>query len=348
MKLWPILLLAVLIPLVYSQTLFLPFVQDDYTYLEQFRAGDIGITNTHFFRPLATLYLYGMYRLFGENPFPFHLFALLIHFLTAYLVIKVVTFMSEEVLGIAAGYIYAFAGVIHIECFLWASGIHDLGCMLFFMLSMYLFLRRRVWLGAGIYLVACLFKEQAIVLPFILLFLNYRKVRPYFIAFAVLIILRSFGSSPLALPASHPYHVSLFGWHILDNLISYLVWLSQSFNPLGFLPFVVFAISGLAFAEHPVSRVPMVWFVFALLPLLFLPNHTYRYYAMYALPALLIMTLGGFGALLDMAGVSYRKSLITLTVIIVLFSVWHIHSVLSGVPISGGTNNLIQKIERGR
>ena len=343
---WAVLVLAVLIPLIYSPILSLPFVQDDYTFVR----GDISAVDASgkFHRPLATLYIYGMLRLFGENAYPFHVVALLIHFLTSVLVIKVVSFISEEALGMAAGFIYAFAACIHIETLIWAVGIHDLGGMFFFILSMWLFLSGRQRIGAGAYLVACLFKEQAIVLPLILLFWNWRRAAPYLVPLGIIIIYKSFGVSPLSLPAGDPYHVSLWGWHVLDNLVAYLIWLAQAFNPLGFLFFVVVGVSGLAFVEHPISRVPLAWLVFALLPVLFLPNHTYRYYAVYALPAVLIITLGGLGALLDMAGVQYRKSYVAITVLVVLFSVWFIHGVFEGVPIQGGSNNLIQKIERGR
>ena len=88
-------LLFVLIFLVYWQTISLPFVQDDYTIINLYQNNDTGQilketfgVHRYFYRPLSRAYLYGMYLVFGAAPVPFHVAALLIHFLTCVLIIK--------------------------------------------------------------------------------------------------------------------------------------------------------------------------------------------------------------------------------------------------------------------
>ena len=223
--------------MVYARVISFPFIQDDYTYLNSFKEG--GLTTWlkpvgHFYRPLATLYLYSMYRLFGENPIPFHIAALLIHFATTIVIIQFVkTVHDYKPLAWCVGYIYAFAGAVHIECLIWAVGIHDLGGMLFFMLAILMFVRCRTGLGAIAYLAACLFKEQAIVLPLILLFWNWSRAWPYVVTMAVVLLVHLLGTSPLSLPPDHAYHVSIWGWHIPANLYHYVRYMAGAFAPLG-------------------------------------------------------------------------------------------------------------------
>lgn len=341
------LLLLALIFTVYARVITFPFIQDDYTYLNDFKEG--GVTSRlrpagHFYRPLAALYLYGMYKTFGACPAPFHVAALLIHFFTTIIIIRFVRIIYPyEPLAWCVGFIYAFAGTVHIECLIWVVGVHDLGGMFFFMLAMLLFVRCRTWMGAVAYLAACLFKEQAIVLPLILLFWDWKRVRPYLATMCVVLLVRQLGASPFTLPPDHAYHVSLWGWHVLANISQYLRYVAEVFGPfsIGAIVFILVCTG--------VARGNIAWFVIALLPALFLPNHLYRYYAIYALPCFVYLFIGGLERIVDVVidqAEVRRRVTIWATAIIVLVSIWNIQLVLHGKPMDGGTNNLVQKIER--
>ena len=285
-----------------------------------------------------------MYRLFGENPIPFHIAALLIHFATTIVIIQFVkTVHDYKPLAWCVGYIYAFAGAVHIECLIWAVGIHDLGGMFFFMLAILMFVRCRTGLGAIAYLAACLFKEQAIVLPLILLFWNWSRAWPYVATMAVVLLVHLLGTSPLSLPPDHAYHVSIWGWHIPANLYHYVRYMAGAFAPLGM------GILVLIFAPvhgHK-TRLLSTWIIITAIPLLFFPNHLYRYYLLYCLPAVVFLALEMIRKYLGHLGITIRV-LKVITAIIVITSIWNIQLVLHGAPMDGGSNNLVQKIERSR
>jgi len=340
------LLLLVLIFVVYARVISFPFIQDDYTYLNSFKEGGVSTwlkPAGYFYRPLAAVYLYGMYRVFGENPIPFHVAALLIHFFTTVIIIRFVRAInSYEPLAWCVGFIYAFAGAVHIECLIWAVGIHDLGGMFFFMLAMLLFVRSRHGLGAIAYLAACLFKEQAIVLPLILLFWKWDRAWPYLATMAVVVLVKLLGASPFALPPDHPYHISLWGWHIPANIYHYIRYMAGVFSPLSIGVLVL-----LAAPVKPKQQWRLPWAFIGVLPLLFFPNHIYRYYLIYALPIVILLvtdTLLAWAEKLHLC----KATVSIITAVIVITSIWNIQLVLHGAPMDGGTNNLVQKIERSR
>ena len=340
------LLLLVLIFVVYARVISFPFIQDDYTYLNSFKEGGVSTwlkPAGYFYRPLAAVYLYGMYRVFGENPIPFHVAALLIHFFTTVIIIRFVRAINGyEPLAWCVGFIYAFAGAVHIECLIWAVGIHDLGGMFFFMLAMLLFVRSRHGLGAIAYLAACLFKEQAIVLPLILLFWKWDRAWPYLATMAVVVLVKLLGASPFALPPDHPYHISLWGWHIPANIYHYIRYMAGAFGPLS-IGLIVIMLS-----PSRGGQALWAWLVIGVLPAIFLPNHLYRYYAIYSLPVLILLVTSAWVEWLEWLKFTSSRPLVVLTAVIVITSIWNIQLVLHGAPMDGGTNNLVQKIERCR
>jgi len=237
----------------YSVSLLFPFVQDDWGWINRFQGGHpaeilksiFAITGNLFFRPLSGLYLHAMYLMFGANPLPFHIVALVTLIANSLLVIAIMRFITrDEAVSVASGFVYALSTAVHMESLLWAVGIYDVGGSFFFLLAMLLFLRERPVWSVGVFLAGCLFKETVIVLPFILaayvLILGsrregppgaLRRLGPMAIALIAVVAIKLAGVSPFGLSSSHPYAVGLLGRHILRNLYSYASWMTQCFDP---------------------------------------------------------------------------------------------------------------------
>ena len=163
---------------VYWQSVSLPFIQDDWGLIEFARTNGplalirstIDPSNSFFYRPLAKGYLFLMYRVFGANPLPFHLAALAVHAFNAFLVALIVNRITRDrVIGFLTALIYAAAIAIHLDPLAWAVGIYDVGGALFFLLSLWLFMRGRILLSVLVFFIGLLVKESIIVLPVILL-----------------------------------------------------------------------------------------------------------------------------------------------------------------------------------
>lgn len=314
----------------YSQCITLPFIQDDWGLIRAFQAQETSAllvnyltpANKFFFRPLGQVYLLAIFRLFGMLPAIFHTFALCIHILNSYLVFSIFRHLTRDLtLSVVTGAIYTAAVAVHLDPLCWAVGIYDLGGALFFLLSILLFLRQKFCLSAFSFLCATLFKESTLVLPGILVAVEiirvptWRKKDIYHSAKALIphvIVIPAIlacklmsGRSPLFLPESHPYVITLQVQPILTNTHKYGVWMLQSILPFDtpqsrlfcivlfglVILSLIYLFNRRARAFRRVMLGFMLWVILALLPVLFLPNHSFRYYATYALPAFIFGVL---------------------------------------------------------
>jgi len=201
----------------------------------------------YFFRPLSRLYLYAMYLVFGANPFPFHVAALMTLVANSLLIIAILEVITrDKVVSIAAGFVYATSAAVHLESLLWAVGMYDLGGSLLFLLATLLFLKGRPAWSAGAFLAGCLFKESVVVLPFILAayaFLGrpgaerastkraFKDLAPTAVALCAAACILIAATAPFNLPQSHSYAVAFDGRSIMHNLYSYAAWMVQCFDP---------------------------------------------------------------------------------------------------------------------
>ena len=330
-------LVSVLIPitlLTFWRVVKFPFVQDDWEVIPAFGkipmwsiARAAFLPRGHFFyRPLGTLYLAGISRIFGLTPVPFHVVALTLHLVNAFLVFEIAMFFVQDfAFGVLSAIIYAVAVAVHLESLTWAVGIYDIAGSSFFLLSMLLFFRGSVIASACMFALAVLFKESSIVLPIILgawQFLlspgqevtkgrNWRRFTsstPFLFVLSVYMLIWRQKPSPLNLSHTHPYIISPWGPHLINNTYSYFGWMFQSLFPWKDLHLNSFkAILFLASACGVASTVIMlrkccqpdldrilflaIWTAVALAPVIFLPNHTFRYYAGFSLPAFILLSL---------------------------------------------------------
>lgn len=332
----PIITLAV-----FWRTIPLPFIQDDWGHIVSFKlhrplalvAHFLDPRHRIFYRPAAWTYLLAVFTIFGGRAWVFHLLALLAHGLNAWLTARLVTTLTRERrLGLCAGLLYAAAVAIHLDTLLWAVGIYDVGAAFFALATLNLFLAGRTGWSAASFLLGTLFKDPVLVLPPLLAVLEFSRkpgaprerarraglcVLPHAALVLLLVAAKLVvgGRSPAALPTHHPYYVALTGPHIAGNLLRYAAWLFQALVPLGEAHRIpaawmvgLLAIGiGLVMLRGPTDRRRILstlvfWMLLSFLPFVFLPNHTYRYYALYALPAFLALVLVVVRDLLIMMG----------------------------------------------
>lgn len=378
---------------VYWQSIFLPFVQDDWGLLRAFQTNDsltlikefFKYENKLFYRPLAQGYLLLMYKLFGPNPIPVHAVALIVHALNSFIIALILNIIvHDRLISYLSALVYAAAIAIHLDPLTWAVGFYDVGGAFLFFFSMWLFLRNKPVASVSVYLFGCLFKETIIVLPVILfsylLLMNIRnglketilskwkQTLPFFVVMGLVAIIKLSGQSLFDLPATHPYAFDIIGHHVIKNIFLYSAWMFQSFFPfLSVLQhafqFVIFGVAlvllcgtlatfRLQKEEQQLRRLLflIVWLLVGLLPVLFLPNHTYRYYATYSLPAFIVLLLILFKNLFLSFDVRYKVIaviLISICSFAVIGSIFQGNQVyretLSQNTLSNGTNWLIRR-----
>ena len=193
-----VLFLVLLAALPYLNSLTNAFVYDDRQqvlenpYIHSFRylgrifgstvwtfEGAQGATN--YYRPLMTFAYLIAYKAFGLIPFGFHLMNLALHIAVVLLVFAVAErLFRDRLLSLIAAGLFALHP-IHTESVAWIAGITDLELSVFFLLTFLLYLRLSEsesraapsWLSYIPILIAYLFcllsKEQALVLPALLI-----------------------------------------------------------------------------------------------------------------------------------------------------------------------------------
>ncbi|HTO94249.1 MAG TPA: hypothetical protein VMM80_07735 [Bacteroidota bacterium] len=328
-------LLAATVLLIYCPLVSFPFVQDDWAMIHRFVFHDPGSVITDalapagkfFYRPLAVASCLALYGMFGLNAAGFHALALLILGSSAFLVVAIARALTaDRTVAWTSGFLFACAASVHFDSQMWLVGIFDTGATLLALLCVLAFLRKR-YLLSGIALAAAMgFKESvALLLPAIaaLALLEgtvgargmkgileiVRKIRWHAAATALFAAVKFYGTSPFALPETHPYAARLLGSHIVTNLRLYSTWALQGVTPLKAVSFsrtwgeivliaalAVIAILALTalrrrggdagIAGRRAAAFALIWFICMLAPPLTLKTHIVRYYLTGALPPL--------------------------------------------------------------
>ena len=171
---------------------------------------------TNYYRPLMTFAYLVAYKSFGLIPFGFHLMNLALHIAVVLLVFAVAErLFRDRLLSLVAAGLFALHP-IHTESVAWIAGITDLELSVFFLLTFLLYLRLSEsesrtapsWLSYIPILIAYLFcllsKEQALVLPALLIvyehfyrpetsfFKKFRRYLPLCLAAAAYLAFRRF------------------------------------------------------------------------------------------------------------------------------------------------------------
>lgn len=330
--------LALFIGLTYWRCVTVSFFQDDWGWLYNFSTNNaydvirsiLSFKGKLFYRPLCQLYMFGMYRLFGENPVPFHIVALSIHFANSVVVALIIRKVTKnDKLAYFSSLFYAVSLSVNLDPLLWMVGSYDLLCAFFFFLSLVFYLHRKFLLSIIAFACSILSKESSFMLPVILLsyqlicrrnFRDGESVLPgnrgtvvacSFATIMALSLLPKLVSRIFYFnfPSTHPYVVKFFGAHVLVNLYAYPAWMLRTFLPFftirdhAFQAFVVmvglcvlWGLKRMFFVKRDTIAAANVsflflWVFFALLPVMLLANHRYAYYSVYALPAFVALIL---------------------------------------------------------
>jgi membrane protein implicated in regulation of membrane protease activity len=279
-----------------------------------------------FYRPLVGIYMALMYHFFSVSALVSRIaltVALAANALLVGLIARELTKRWAPAICVAVT--YAAATSIHLDPLLMQNcGSENFGAGLCGFAALWLFLRgRSVW-SAALYATALLFKESAVVLPGLLAAYAWlvesegdigertaatlRRIWPHAIVFVAYAFLRWSGGFAVDPSPKGPYYVLFWGPHLGRNFAAYLRWTMEAILPLvSFRAAVVLTLSVLAAAillearaAGPLASPALwargsaqhvflaVWFVVGLLPVLPMPNHTYRYYAELALPAAIL------------------------------------------------------------
>lgn len=139
------------------------------------------------YHPLTTLSWAIEFKLFGLNPFYYHLDNVLLHLMNVVLVLYFVRKLSKRFeISIIIAALFALHPM-HVESVSWISERKDLLYALFYLCSMISYLsyvqseskKKHWWLALFFFILSLLSKSMAITLPAILLLLDYYLKRPF-------------------------------------------------------------------------------------------------------------------------------------------------------------------------
>lgn len=193
----------------------------------------------NFYMPLAKVIVYFLYNVFSFQPQGYHLFVLLLHFLTAvgvYFLAKKLT--QNKLVGVLTAFLFILHPA-HMENIYWFSTIPvELGSMfiVFMMLSYITFRERSSFIAYIITIFLSIFAfvsyEISVVIPFILIAMDWlllrtkwnKKTVMSYVPFVLLFVLY-FAIRPLAHVFSgggdYSYHLSRFIPNVIGNFFGY-------------------------------------------------------------------------------------------------------------------------------
>jgi hypothetical protein len=296
------------------------------------------------------LFFVASWRLFGSQPWPYHLVVFLFHVANASILYFLARRLKiEKNAAYAASILFATTFVAFLPLH-WISGIQEVTMTFFALIAAYYFLGQGttsivISLAAGCCSLLC--KETTILLfPALSLVLPVSRKRKWLLGSAGLLL----GLALLALagnigsrPVGHPYESS-FGSNILWNLLTYSAWLARfwvyypdrvpRYDPhlaaWGLILPILLAIAAwrLPKARGSIGKAVLV-FILALLPVLPLVRHSYFYYLYLPLIPLWLLA----GAIL--ARISRRSISAGILVLFVIVSGWNARRHQSAELVAG-------------
>lgn len=214
----PYIILIFLVVLVFANSIHNSFVWDDYDLIvnnpkidlslreipsiffqPQWKIVGLADYRQDYYRPVGYLFWVINYKIWGLNPSGFHLTNIALHLLCSIILYRIglMLFNNEKVLSLVGASIFAVYPVHNEPVGKAASGEVIFGFLV--ILSLYLFLKEKRYASWITFFLALLSKEAAVVLPFGLAILVYRrnnyrqwvaKIAPYFGLVGIYLILR--------------------------------------------------------------------------------------------------------------------------------------------------------------
>ena len=246
----PIILLAVITISVFYSALSNYFTADDFTWLRWAATADFSdiagfFLNAFgfFYRPLVKSIFYFIYQFLGLKPHGYHLISFSLHFLTSAVIYLLALFLAGNSLVAFLSGLFFLLHPVHGETIFWVSGYSGLFSALFYLLSVYLFLRvdkEKKWVKRAYYLASLFFfilslasYELAVTLPLMLILYFFvfkglkrikkwmKQVLPYFGVLVFYIYLRNTVAQAHLLSGDYNYNPANFVFNFFGNLIGY-------------------------------------------------------------------------------------------------------------------------------
>jgi tetratricopeptide (TPR) repeat protein len=163
----------------------------DNAFISDFSVSGIINMFTHLFHaqysPLVMVVLSFLKSTFGLNPLPFHLVSLLFHILNAYLVYRFIALLTEkENLALVVSAFFAIHP-FQVESVAWMSAMKIVISSSFFLLSLIYYIKyrktgktRNYYLSLLVFVLAILSKEQSLILPLVIIAIDYFNDRKLF------------------------------------------------------------------------------------------------------------------------------------------------------------------------
>ncbi len=290
--------------LIYASTLNHPFVHDDIVFIQLnpnisrlddwgqiFGGGAVSSASgiNAYYRPILELVYRLEYRLFGFDPRGWHLVNILLHGLNGILLWRFLGLIGFSAFLSWAAAVLFIVHPVQVEAVACVAGISNLLMATFGLATLVAYLRGHIALSLGLFILALLTKEQAVLLlPLIVLIDRHRKIPAwgswfwFFLLMFDFLMLRSLvtgGSSLTAgIFASIP-ELLLRLWSIAKTLFSYLWVLCvpvdlhyyRSADMLAIQGWWWLGVAGLGILvarSGEIVRFGACWFLLALLPVL--------------------------------------------------------------------------------
>lgn len=301
------------------------FFNDDFQWLQMAMRFDVAHLfrveqYSHFYRPVVEAYFTIGYRLFGCDPYPFHLASVAIHLLTG-----LVVFLFARAFARRADFALICAVIFlvqpsYVDAVAWVGAITDQLPALWYVLTLFLHLRylqtgRRVFVVTALaaFVVCLMTAEMSATLLAAMLLLEWavggeagrpstwrRMLRktpvylPFVVVLAAYLALAFSVNSRSYLVTEGHYRL---GWHAVPNMLWYVVWLyvgkqgMVSYLTIGALAVLLLA------RGTPRVRFAVCWLALTLLPpSLFTWGNVGRYLYLPAVPFTLLLCEGLVGA----------------------------------------------------
>ena len=181
-------LLALYLASQYRDALLVPFINDDFLFLDKTRGASFfslwapqGLA-FNWYRPWSReLHYWVLQGLFGPRELPFHIasFVLAIGVLAAYFLLIRRIGGTRVAAVSSAGWVALAAWAVPL---LWIAGVQDLWMLLFALLALHAVVSEQYWAGAGALALALLSKESAAMLPLVVVALELFVQRRSFLA----------------------------------------------------------------------------------------------------------------------------------------------------------------------
>jgi hypothetical protein len=257
-RVFPPLVLTIAVALVFHNSLFTFFTQDDFAWLRiALNFVDTSSLLKIFFhyngagtyRPLTQeLFFFVNYKMFGLNPVAFHLVSLSVHIFNSLLVYAVLRELRYRPFACLAGALfYGVNSSLFISVY-WISAITESGMAMFYLLSVLFFIRFlrdkgsfNYVLSFAMFIGALMSKESAITIPAIFILIHFylkdkvtirefnKAILPVLPFAAVVFIYLGVRFTTIGVPNGGPYQAALNAL-TFTNFLKYLGWGFNDFH----------------------------------------------------------------------------------------------------------------------